>query len=87
MVVKVKLELDEGRVYGARYWTVTPKFPAHTVTWFKPEWDAMLEWCNSTFGSTSEDGVWTPNQRWYVNDLRFWFRNDADRTMFILRWS
>jgi hypothetical protein len=24
--------------------------------------------------------------RWYMNDRRFWFRNEADRIMFVLKW-
>ena len=27
-----------------------------------------------------------PLHRWYMNDRRFWFRDEKDRTMFILRW-
>jgi hypothetical protein len=74
-----KLELGEGRVYGARYLTVHPGNGWH--------WNEMMAWMIETFGPTAHDGVWTPNMRWYANNARFWFRNEKDLTMFILRWS
>jgi hypothetical protein len=74
-----KLEISEGTVYGSRYLTVHPENGWH--------WNEMMDWMVKTFGPTAHDGVWTPNQRWYANNAKFWFRNEADRTMFILRWS
>ncbi len=83
------LELDEGRVYGARYWTVHP-VPSWDLTydWGGIDaWNSMVEWCVETFGPTAKDGVFTPGQRWYVNNAKFWFRNEADRDWFLLRWK
>ena len=74
-----ELELGEGRVYGARYLTVHP-----SNSW---QWNEMMSWMIETFGPSSVDGVWTPNMRWYANNAKFWFRDEKDRTMFILRWS
>jgi len=74
-----ELELDEGRVYGARYLTVHPNNGWH--------WNEMMAWMVETFGPTAHDGVWTPNMRWYANNARFWFRNEKDRNWFIMRWS
>jgi hypothetical protein len=74
-----ELTLSEGRVYGARYLTVHPNNGAH--------WNEMMEWTVETFGPTAHDGVWTPSMRWYANNAKFWFRDEADRTMFLLRWS
>ena len=73
------LELSEGTVYGAKYLTVHPNNGWH--------WNEMMEWMIATFGPTAHDGVWTPNMRWYANNAKFWFRNEKDLTMFILRWS
>jgi hypothetical protein len=73
------VELSEGRVYGARYLTVHPNNGWH--------WNEMMAWMIDTFGPSAKDGVWTPNMRWYANNAKFWFRNEKDRTMFILRWS
>ena len=74
-----KLELSEGRVHGARYLTVHPSNGA--------KWNEMMAWMVETFGPTSHDGVWTSGMRWYANNSKFWFRNEKDLTMFILRWS
>jgi len=74
-----KIELSEGRVYGARYLTVHPNNGWH--------WNEMMEWMVATFGPSAEDGVWTPGMRWYANNAKFWFRNEKDLTMFLLRWS
>jgi hypothetical protein len=74
-----ELELSEGRVYGARYLTVHPNNGA--------KWNEMMDWMVFTFGPSADDGIWTPNMRWYANNSKFWFREEKDLTMFILRWS
>jgi hypothetical protein len=74
-----ELELNEGRVYGSRYLTVHPSNSWH--------WNDMMAWMVETFGPTAHDGVWTPSMRWYANNAKFWFRNEADQLLFILRWS
>jgi hypothetical protein len=50
-------------------------------------WNDMIEWATDTFGPTPKDGVWSPGARWYVNNARFWFREECDREWFVLRWS
>lgn len=85
----MKLELEEGRVYGARYYTIKP------IPSWDPDgdwggvdtWNSMVEWMVATFGPTPEDGVWVSGQRWYVNNARFYFRNEQDRDWFILKWA
>jgi len=74
-----ELELNEGRVYGARYLTVHPTNGA--------KWNDMMAWMVETFGPTAHDGVWTPSMRWYANNAKFWFRNEADQLLFVLKWS
>jgi hypothetical protein len=74
-----KVELSEGQVYGARYLTVQPSNGWH--------WNEMMEWMVETFGPSADDGVWTPGMRWYANNAKFWFRNEKDLTLFLLRWS
>ena len=85
----MKLELEEGRVYGARYYVVHP-VPSWELDndWGGVDaWNSMVEWMVATFGPTLKDGVWAPGQRWYVNNARFYFRNEQDRDWFILRWA
>jgi hypothetical protein len=78
-----RLEIDTGTVYGQEYYTVMPK----GWMWRDFEWNDLREWCDETFGPTPADGIWTPDQRWYVNSERFWFKNQKDRDWFVLRWS
>jgi hypothetical protein len=73
------LVISEGTVYGARYLTVHPSNGRH--------WNEMMDWMVKTFGPGAHDGVLTPDMRWYANNAKFWFRDEKDRTMFILKWS
>jgi hypothetical protein len=85
--VVVTFELLEGRIHGARYYTARPNFGAHIETWFRSDWNEMIEWSVKTYGPTPEDGVWTPSARWYANNAKFWFRDEQDRTAFLLKWA
>ena len=87
----LELACSTGTIYGLRYYTVEPK----NLEWQETRamWEDMMLWCRNQFGETGS--LWQetknltpePNQRWYANDRKFWFRDEADRTMFILRWS
>ena len=52
----------------------------------------MMLWVIEHFGP-SESSIWaedkapTPGERWYANNAKFWFRYEADMTLFILRWT
>ncbi len=74
------LEYDLGTVFGQKYLIVAPMNA-------EDRWHNMMSWMVKTFGPTSQDGVWTPNQRWYANNAKFWFRDQKDRDWFVLRWS
>jgi hypothetical protein len=75
-----ELVLSQRRHRGARFYTVEP---------IGGNWLEMETWVCATFGPPSDvwdfkmDGV----GRWYANDRKFWFRNERDRTLFIMRWS
>lgn len=76
------LILSEGRVYGARYYCVEP---------VGGQWHEMEEWCLDTYGNPGKH-MWgektapEPAQRWYMNNRKFWFREEKDRNWFVLRW-
>jgi hypothetical protein len=74
-----KFEFSERAVHGETYSVVEPI--GHIP------WEEMTQWCNETLGPTADDGVWTANVRWYVNNSKFWFRDERDRTMFVLKWA
>ena len=77
-----RLMLSEGTVYGSPYYCVEP---------VGGNWPEMQEWCLNQFGDSGKH-IWgekeTPNpqQRWYMNNRKFWFLDDADRLMFVMRW-
>jgi hypothetical protein len=79
------LEFDTGTVYGARYYTVKPEGGV---------WADLQQWCEESFGPHG-GAIWGndpnkppfPNERWYMNNSKFWFRNEKDRDWFAIRWS
>jgi len=75
-----ELVLREQRFRGARFYTVEP---------IGGNWQEMYEWTKNVFGTVSDpwDFKMPSVGRWYANDRKFWFRNERDRTMFIMRWS
>ena len=76
------LKLTEGTVYGSRYHCVEP---------VGGSWTEMQEWCLNQFGDSGKH-IWgsnevpVPQERWYMNNRKFWFRDDADRLMFVMKW-
>ena len=87
----VELIRSSGTVYDLHYHTVEPR----NIEWqdTRNMWEDMMLWCRNQFGETGS--LWRetknltpePNQRWYANDRKFWFLNEADLLMFVLRWS
>jgi hypothetical protein len=76
------LKLSEGTVYGSRYYCVEP---------YGGSWLEMEHWCHNAFGDPG-DKIWDsgpaplPAKRWYMNNRKFWFRDEADQLMFVMRW-
>ena len=63
-----------------------PKWPY----WIRPynydeqEWYDMDKWLLATMGQNN----WlTENARWVGSNQKYWFRDERDRTMFILKWA
>jgi hypothetical protein len=79
------MKVDIGYISGEPYHCVNP-MPTWDATRFV-RWMGWQAWCEKQFGTTPADGVWTPGQRWYVNNEKLWFRSESDMLMFILRWS
>ncbi len=76
------LKLSEGTVYGKRYYCVEP---------VGGNWMDMEVWCMDTFGGPG-DKIWgeekapEPSRRWYMNNRKFWFYDELDRMVFVLKW-
>ena len=80
------LKLSEGTVYGSRYYCIEP---------IGGNWLEMETWCIAVFGERSnvwdiasegEQLTWRERSRWYMNNRKFWFRDEADQLMFVMRW-
>ena len=78
-----KIVLSENRVHGARYYCAEP---------VGGNWREMEAWCFEQFGDVGNNIGWDESEtptchRWYMNNRKFWFRNDRDRMVFILKWQ
>ncbi len=76
------LILTENRISGARYYCVQPQ---------GGNWKDMEAWVTATFGEPgeiwpNEDFLWPEMPRWVMNNRKFWFRNESDRTIFVMKW-
>lgn len=76
----MRLETEERKLHGSRYYTVAPINAAHL-------WPDMMQWMLDNFGPSAADGVWTPGYPWYANNAKFWFRKQEDLLLFCLRWG
>lgn len=78
-----EIKLDGiAHVYASAYYQITPIVSAG-------EWDSIIEWCTNTFGPSGtqeKPGVWSMDQRWYVNNARLLFKEEKDCQWFMLRW-
>lgn len=80
------LILTEGKVHGARYFCVQPEGGS---------WTDMEAWARQTYGDPGEiwplkdtdDYGWPESNRWYMNNRKFWFREERDRDWFIIKWN
>lgn len=81
MNAEFSIELSTGKVYDQEYHTAAPINASK-------EWPSMMSWMIQTFGPvTAKDGIWTPGQRWYANNAKFWFKDKRDLMLFVLKWS
>jgi hypothetical protein len=77
-----ELKLSEGTVYGSRYYCIEP---------VGGSWPKMELWCMEAFGATT-GSIWgekaapEPAMRWYMNNRKFWFRDQKDQLMFVMKW-
>ena len=48
-----------------------------------PEWQEQLAWMIATFGRRTG----TTQDRWRANAGYYWFKDERDAVVFLLRWS
>lgn len=76
----MKITTSLGAVYGRTYYCVEPWFGSDHI----PLWQDMEAWVIEIMGPSTTSNL---DERWYVNSVKFWFRDEQDRVMFLLRWS
>ena len=53
------------------------KYP-RTINWYDGDWRELSDWCSSSIGKSAKD--------WEYMDNSFFFTNERDKLMFIMRW-
>ena len=63
-----------------------PKWPywVHPRNYSSKDWHKMGQWVVETFGHSDWSEKDAP---WVASNYKYWFRDERDRTMFILKWS
>lgn len=81
--------IDEGLYRGYWYWVNIPREFAAWDTELKfDDQLEILEWCNKSFGpSQRPDDTEERRWRYSLGTFTFSFRNDRDRTAFMLKWA
>ena len=86
------LETSEKSYNGIDWYIVQPNMGG-VFSKRKLIWEEMDEWCTNTMGQgitgvrKVRGDAWEADCRWLTNGGKFWFRQEKDRTMFVLRWS
>ena len=91
--MKITFTQLEKRLNGSKYWLAKPNFMPepgalnYNITLTRRAWNDMDDWCVSMFGERPMN-VWPQaGDRWFANDSAFWFRDESDCLLFLLRWS
>lgn len=61
-----------------QYCWVRPDLTEEETRWLNCL-DGHEEWCKTQFGK--------PGSRWFLKGDKFYFKDEKDMTMFVLRWS
>ena len=92
-----KTGLTTDQIWWDEMWNNTPRLETGYADnqpkwpyWVRPcnysesEWQAMSVWITDTMGNSN----WSvENARWVGSDRKYWFRDERDRTLFLLKWS
>ena len=92
-----KTGLTTDQIWWDEMWNNTPRLETGYANnqpkwpyWVRPynydesEWLKMNLWMLGTFGNCN----WhTENALWVGSDRKYWFRDERDRTLFLLKWS
>ena len=84
----MNLIVEEGTVFGDPYYVVKDRYNLWMLE-SRLQWRDMVDWCKKSFGPIPLNKMNTPlpNARWYNGNNSFWFKNQKDLSMFMLKWS
>jgi hypothetical protein len=88
--MNLTITTEEKRLNGAKYYVANVQLENSDITnqWLSTKsWLKLEDWCHSTFGERPYNEWPTSSSRWFVNNSAFWFRNNDDLLMFVLRWQ
>ena len=71
------MKTGKSKSWMGEYHWVSPKRPADTN--LVDNIEEMRSWCEQQFGRSGS--------RWFETKNKFYFKNEEDTTMFVLRWS
>ena len=79
------IRLSTGTIMDVPYYTAEP---------VGGSWGDLERWVRATFGEPgdvwnigkSDEFAWPNLDRWYMNNSKFWFREESDRTLFVIKW-
>lgn len=78
--------LRESRVNGSRYYTVEMDLGLAGFLHSR-RWQEVEDWCWTTFGPRPMNAWPEAGDRWFANNRKFWFREEKDLTLFLLKWQ
>jgi hypothetical protein len=78
-----KTGLTTDQIWWDEMWNNTPQLETGYAD-NQPKWQAMSVWMTNTMGNSN----WSvEHARWVGSDRKYWFRDERDRTLFLLKWS
>ena len=83
----MKIDVEEKRLNGARYYTASPYVDGLNSVETLREWLVLEDWCWDNFGERPMNRWPDSGDRWFANNNAFWFKDEQDLMMFMLRWS
>lgn len=82
----MKLTVEEKRWHGCKYQVVHPYLDSWSLSQNNHTWNNISQWCYDIYGKPG-DPFSNTTDRWYLNNSAYWFRDERDLSLFLMRWS
>jgi len=84
--MKLTITIENKKWHGCKYKAVKPFLSSWSLRRNEDKWNEISQWCYDMYGRPG-DPFTDVAERWYLNNSAYWFRNEEDVMMFMLRWS